>query len=156
MNWDELVPEKIAINQRAWERRRAIWRMRELGFKFHEIGARFNVHEVRAGQLYHKAQDDRCHGLSPVEVWLADEDWLAGFWKELDHRSRAMVAHVARARAKAREQEAREKFARAEIQRHRRMVETAERALADAREALAWVEQEYGGRLEALATTTDA
>lgn len=136
MNWEDLVPDEIAIHQRAWERRRAIWRMRELGFNFYEIGARFGVHQSRAATLYHKAQNDRRRGMSPVEAWLADQSYLGELFDTLRTRS-----HISdRRRARAIKSEA---YAQYYLQRFRRDVAEKEAALARARDRLAIAEAEY-------------
>lgn len=140
--WEDLVPDEIAIHQRAWERRRAIWRMRELGFNFYEIGARFGVHQSRAATLYHKAQNDRRRGMSPVEAWLADDAWLGELWDALRRRSGIMERRVRAAEKKGPKTKS-EAYAQYYLQRFRRDVAEKEAALARARDRLAIAEAEY-------------
>lgn len=141
MNWIDLVPESVAVMQHAWERRRAMWRMRQFGFKYHEIGQRFGVGTTGARALCLKGKIDLDRGFSPVEHWVADDGW--------ELRRLASKAIKATRRANLREMDAAETIAkeaakaRLELRRAERDVYRAEKALTDARRHLEWVRREY-------------
>lgn len=88
-NWMELVPETVAIQQIAYERRIMVCKLRELGMSLSEIGVRLGVSTSRAQQMLAKEnrrrarygddakcpveryfQSNACVSLSPKEVHL--------------------------------------------------------------------------------------
>lgn len=78
MNWEDLVPRDIAKQQFYWERKRTIARMRECGFVYREIGAKFGICLERARDIAIE-QSWHSHTLSPVEKYQQSRIYLDDF-----------------------------------------------------------------------------
>jgi hypothetical protein len=50
MDWADLVPREVAIEQKAYEIDYRAWRMRQVGFTYAEIGRRLGVDDSWAKQ----------------------------------------------------------------------------------------------------------
>lgn len=126
MNWGDLVPLGVAASQVAWERRRAIRRMRALGFTYEDIGIRFGISTSNAGTKGRR-RDSRT---SPVEHWMNDNSYLA----DIVQATRGAVFRYETSPTP----EQREKILAGRVDRLRHGVANAERALLLARQRLAF------------------
>lgn len=63
MDWEDLVPSSIAIEQRSWERRQLVKRMIELRIERKEIARRLAVSTEWINILYRRSKRER---LCPV------------------------------------------------------------------------------------------
>jgi DNA-directed RNA polymerase sigma subunit (sigma70/sigma32) len=69
VDWFSLVPEGVAISQRAYERSRTAAAMHKSGMTLNEIGVKFGVTQERVRQII--ATGARRHKSAPVEVYFA-------------------------------------------------------------------------------------
>jgi hypothetical protein len=68
--WFGLVPNPVAEQQVAWERREAVTRMRHLGYTINEIAKQWCTSSAMISYLLrHQANKGR----APIAKWLADE-----------------------------------------------------------------------------------
>jgi hypothetical protein len=65
--WRKLVPDNLARRQAAWEKYKAIARVRDLGITLREIGENLNTTHEAVRQMELKG---RTKQISPVTRWL--------------------------------------------------------------------------------------
>ena len=82
MNWYEVLPEQIAINQIAYERRHRVLHAVLSGAKQKEIAAKLGISASIVSQMVWKAlrEDGR---KPPVTVWC--EQWAPDMIRPLEH-----------------------------------------------------------------------
>ncbi len=58
MNWQDVLPENLAISQELWERRHRARRAVEAGASIQDVAARLNITPARVGQILKRAEFD--------------------------------------------------------------------------------------------------
>lgn len=74
MDWNDFLPEGVAVSQRAYETDYQVWRMRECNFTYKEIGKRLGFGASRAQQRHMKYLSRYHNRLSPAEAYLSRDD----------------------------------------------------------------------------------
>jgi hypothetical protein len=93
--WENLVPDRIAQQKSAHERRRRIMGYHRAGLSNIEIGRRFDVSAERIRQLLYKCQYDN---IDPIERYLAERRDVARLFlleKGMIGRKRKSLSHPA-------------------------------------------------------------
>lgn len=88
IDWNDVVPEHVALRQRAWERRRLIWRGRNVAnLSYVKLGKMFGMSNTNAWRLCLQWELHTGRRRSPVEIYLAesvvDTEEIAGYLREL-------------------------------------------------------------------------
>jgi transcriptional regulator len=73
-NWEDVLPEKLAMYQAAWEKRRRIMHARNNGATFNEIAKALKISRERVRHMDAKARRSE-NKKSPVELYLSDFPW---------------------------------------------------------------------------------
>ena len=73
-NWENVLPEKLAMYQTAWEKRRRIMYAVNNGAKFSEIARALKISRERVSQMDAMARRTK-QKKSPIELYLSDFPW---------------------------------------------------------------------------------
>lgn len=71
-NWADVLPDRVAMSQTAYDRYRAAKRMREVGLTFKEMGQWFGVSTPRARSILLVGANRWEGRASPIEEYFAD------------------------------------------------------------------------------------